>query len=203
MPDANLQFDGATYELGWDGRRTTSDYGQAALPTADFALFLINAVKFHCSQLFHLFDESVFMHHFAKFHENPNGRNHCPDLWYIHYLFVLAIGKSLVGTRLKGRRPSGADLFVHGMKLLPDTTFLWTDPLQSTEVLCCAALYLQCLDMRIAAYNVVRFKCALTTVKPLLMRPVDRSGDAYSHCIRFPYGHAELPSFRAGTRKMP
>jgi len=71
-------------------------------------------------------------------------------------VFVLAIGKSLVGRMYNGNKPSGADLFVHGMQLLPDNLFVWNDPMQSTEVWCCAALYLQCLDMRIIAYNIVR-----------------------------------------------
>jgi proline utilization trans-activator len=155
LPNANLRFDGVAYDLGWDGRRTAVNFEQTALPTADFALFLINAVKFHCGQLYHVFDEQLFMHYFGKFHEGANGRNECPDLWHVHYLLVLALGKALMGRTGTEGRPPGADLFVQGMKLLPDSTFLWTDPLQSTEVLCCAALYLQCLDMRIAAYNIV------------------------------------------------
>lgn len=155
LPDANLHFDGSNYELGWDGRRATSSFQHPALPTVDHALFLINSVKFHCGQLFHIFDNETFMHQFGLFHEGPNGQNRCPEMWYIHYLIVLAIGKSLVGRARRVRKPSGADLFVHAMQLLPDQTFLWTDPLQSTEVLCSAALYLQCLDMRIVAYNIV------------------------------------------------
>lgn len=155
LPDADLHFDGATYDLGWDGRRTTSTPKQPALPTVDHALFLINTVKFHCGQLFHIFDNDIFMHHFGTYHDSSRGKDHCPELWYIHYLIVLAIGKSLVGRLPRTRKPSGADLFVHAMQLLPDQTFLWTDALQSTEVLCCAALYLQCLDHRIVAYNIV------------------------------------------------
>lgn len=156
----NLHFDGSAYELGWDGRRKTAGIEKPPLPTADFALFLINAVKFHCGQLFHVFDENVFMHYFGIFHQGLDGQSRCPDLWYIHYLLILAIGKSLVGRVCKGKKPSGADLFTYGMQLLPDTTFFWTDPLQSTEILCCIALYLQCLDMRIVAYNFVSTECS-------------------------------------------
>lgn len=162
-PDANLHFDGLTYELGWDGRRSTVDIRQPALPTSDFALFLINVVKFHFGQLFHVFDEDVFMHYFGIFHQDPEGRDRCSDLWFIHYLIILAIGKSLVGRMCKGKKPSGADLFVYGMQLLPDTVYLWKEPLESTEVLCCAALYLQCLDMRMAAYNMVTQTATLKT----------------------------------------
>ena len=56
LPEADLHYDGSTYELGWDGRRTATSAVHPALPTADHALFLINTVKFHCGQLFHIFD---------------------------------------------------------------------------------------------------------------------------------------------------
>lgn len=128
---------------------------QPALPTADHALFLINTVKFHCGQLFHVFDNDVFMHHFNVYHEAGQEQSQSSELWYIHYLIVLAIGKSLVGRLRRARKPSGSDLFVQAMQMLPDQIFLWTDPVQSTEILCCAALYLQCLDMRIVAYTTV------------------------------------------------
>lgn len=129
---------------------------QPASPTIDHALFLINTVKFHCGQLFHVFDNDVFMHHFNEFHAKGRETSSCPELWYIHYLIVLAIGKSLIGRIRQSMKPSGGELFVRAMQMLPDQIFLWTDPVQSTEILCCAALYLQCLDMRIVAYTMVR-----------------------------------------------
>jgi proline utilization trans-activator len=51
LPAAGLLFEGSTYDLGWDGQRTTVALESTVLPTADFALFLINAVKFHCGRL--------------------------------------------------------------------------------------------------------------------------------------------------------
>jgi proline utilization trans-activator len=161
LPGDNLLFEGSTYELGWNGSRTSVGFDDIALPTADYALFLINAVKFHCGQLFHLFDEQLFMHHFSKFHENARAEDGSDELWYVHYLMILALGKAFVVRTGKGKRPRGADLFVHGMKLLPDITFLCTKPFQAMEILCCAALYLQCVDMRVAAYTLVRSKLFL------------------------------------------
>ena len=155
LPISSLLYQGSTYDLGWDGRRDGS-MDSCALPTADFAMFLINAVKFQCGQLYHLFDEKVFMDQFNKFYETGSDTNQCSVLWYIHYLLILAFGKAFLVRAEKGRRPPGAELFVQAMKILPDITFLFTDPLQSIEILCCAALYLQCLDSRSAAYNLVR-----------------------------------------------
>ena len=156
LPATTLLFEGSTYDIGWDGRRSTVDPEACALPTADFALFLINAVKFHCGQLFHMFDERTFMQQFGSFHESGGDTTKVPILWYVHYLLILAFGKAFIVRLEKSRRPPGVEFFVQAMKLLPDITFLYSDPTPSIEVLCCAALYLQCLDSRSAAYNTVR-----------------------------------------------
>ena len=155
LPAPSLHPPYSTYDLGWDGRRTTVSLDDTALPTADFAMFLINAVKFHCGQLYHLFDEEHFMQHFRAHHAGTKIDSADAELWYVHYLLILAFGKAFIIRSSKGRRPPGADLFVHAMKLLPDMTCLCTDPIQSIEVLCCAALYLQCVDLRNPAYNLV------------------------------------------------
>ncbi|KAL9584292.1 MAG: hypothetical protein Q9203_004724 [Teloschistes exilis] len=155
LPPASLIFEGQTYDLGWDGRRSCAEFDEAALPTSDFALFLINAVKFHCGQLFHLFDEQDFMRNFSNFH-SPTQRAECPELWHIHYLLILALGKALiVRVGQEPRRPPGADLYVQAMKLLPENMYLCRDLIPSIEILCCASLYLQCLDIRSTAYSVV------------------------------------------------
>lgn len=156
LPHNVLHYDSSTYDLGWDGRRMpNSQVLKPALPTKDFAGFLINAVKFHCGQLFHLYDEAEFMLQFDQFHAcNPSPADD-QDLWHVHYLIVLAIGKALLG-QPEGKRPSGADLFTYALRTLPDMMFLMTRPVESVEVLCCAALYLQCIDMRMVAFNLVR-----------------------------------------------
>ena len=154
LPAASLLFEGQTYELGWDGRRASVVFDESILPTSDFALFLINAVKFHCGQLFHLFDEQDFMRNFENYHD-PNRRGGPSDLWHIHYLLVLALGKALIVRVGQDRRPPGAELYVQAIKLLPDFSYLSSDPILSIEILCCAALYLQCLDMRINALILV------------------------------------------------
>ncbi|KAI7089639.1 hypothetical protein KC356_g2215 [Hortaea werneckii] len=155
LPAPSLHPPYSTYDLGWDGRRTSVSHDDTALPTADFAMFLINAVKFHCGQLYHLFDEEHFMANFRAYHAGTKIVSGDAELWYVHYLLVLAFGKAFIIRTSKGKRPPGADLFVHAMKLLPDMTCLCTDPIQSIEVLCCAALYLQCVDLRNPAYNLI------------------------------------------------
>lgn len=164
LPAASLLFEGSTYDLGWDGRRVSAQFDTSALPTADFATYLINAVKFHASRLFHLFDEATFMSHFDAFYRRPADDHDRPVLWYVHFLLILALGKAFVVRSGKGKRPPGAELYVQAMQLLPDITLMCVQPLEAAEVLCCASLYLHCIDSRSAAYNLVREKSVMGAV---------------------------------------
>lgn len=147
LSSENLLFDGTCYDLGWDENAES-----VALPSADYARYLINAVQFHCGQLFHLLEEDQFMRCFHLYHEDGSNRQ---GLWYIHYLLILAFGKTFVVQTSKDRRPPGADLFVLAMGLLPPAHFFVADQIYLIQILCCAALYLQCLDFRGPAYRIV------------------------------------------------
>jgi proline utilization trans-activator len=152
-PTDNLSFDGTLYELGWNGERETAG-SQHLVPSADYAMFLINAVKFHCGQMFHLFDETTFMQGFKNFYDSPADAD-THSFWYIHFLLILAFGKAFVARKKMPRKAPGSELFVQAVKLMPDIVFLIEQPVQAIEILCCKALYLQCLDFRCAAYNVI------------------------------------------------
>jgi proline utilization trans-activator len=159
-PPGRLLFEGQAYEIDWQGACTTNigvRDKSVVLPTSDFALFLLNTVKFRCGQLFHLFDEETFMQSFARFHSSEHPKEPVGALWYAHYLLILALGKALVVIFTSGTKPAGSDLFVEAMRMLPDVGLTRVEPIQSMEILCCAALYLQCLDKRKAAYNQVSF----------------------------------------------
>lgn len=142
-------------ELGWDGQREPPSSENLQLPSADFAIYLINAVKFHIGQLFHLFDETTFMPHFSHFYESPANQRAPQPLWYVHFLTLLAFGKIFVARTADGRRPPGAEFFERARILMPDILYLNNQPVEAVEVLCCQALYLQSLDFRVVAHNVV------------------------------------------------
>jgi hypothetical protein len=134
------------------------------------------------------------MRHFANFHGEYGGQANVPVLWYVHYLVLLAFGKSFVVRKCYGRRPAGADFFIQAMKLLPDVTYLYTDPLHSIEILCCVALYLQCLDYRSSAYVRV---CYVSYRSPTILTTVaDLQIDWTSNAD----GHGARPSFRSGKQ---
>ncbi|ETS84810.1 hypothetical protein PFICI_02835 [Pestalotiopsis fici W106-1] len=158
LSNEGLLFDSAVYDLKWDGNRfRSSDYAFeiSDLPTRDHAIYLINSVKFHCGRLFYLFDEDIFMERFASFHEDPHGFAQRSPLWYVHYLLILAFGKVFLAQTRKSQQPVGTELFVQAMKLMPDFTYYNADPVEETQVLCCVALWLQCLNHRPAAHRVI------------------------------------------------
>ncbi|KAI6756278.1 hypothetical protein HG530_012014 [Fusarium avenaceum] len=167
LPTHNLHFaglEGKVFDLRWDGTRrsTTQDIpDMSTLPTKDFALYLINSVKFHCSWLYNLFDEGVFMKRFHRFHKNRAEHMREEPLWFVHYLLVLALGKAFVVQSTKSRRPPGSDFFVQAMKLMPDFNFFECDIIDEMQVLCCAALYLQCVDRIQEAYRLGQVCSAL------------------------------------------
>ncbi|KAJ5595536.1 uncharacterized protein N7459_001744 [Penicillium hispanicum] len=154
LPTGALLFDGATYDLGWDGLRTPNTSDSPAVPTFDHAMYLINAVKFRCGQLYHLFEENEFMSNFHEFYSHPRP-NATTSLWYIHFLLILAFGKGFVQHKVQGNKPPGADFFVNALQQLPDISVLHQEPIESTEILCCIALYLQALDCRSSAHNYI------------------------------------------------
>lgn len=155
LPTENLHFEGSVYNLDWQMLRQTPEPSRHSLPAPDYAVYLINATKFHCGQIFHIFDEEDFMHQFAIFHEDKAGIERVTQRWYIHYLLIMAFGKAFVARNSHDGRPPGANLFLEAMRHLPEITFFSTDSIESIEILICAALYLQCLDFRNAAYNLV------------------------------------------------
>lgn len=156
LPPDSLLFEGSTYDLGWDGSRFSVDQIPLIVPTLDHSIFLINAVKFHAGQLFHLFDESTFTDGLYAFYENPQQETSAPSLWYIHYLVIIAFGKALSVNWNRGGRPPGCEFFTRALQLLPDSTLLSRNAVNATEILCCIALYLQSLDFRNSAHNFVR-----------------------------------------------
>lgn len=162
LPDMgrNVEGLGNAYDLQWDGAPAFPDPLAATVPTIDHAIYLINAVKFHCAQLFHVFDEDTFMPALYAFYENPSDRNATDKVWLVHFMVILAFGKGFTVNK-NGKDPPGVEYFIQALQLLPNMIMLWRYPVHSVEVLTCIALYLCCLDYRIVAHNFVRRICRL------------------------------------------
>ncbi|EFY89467.1 hypothetical protein MAC_04486 [Metarhizium acridum CQMa 102] len=151
LPSTALMFDSKVYILDW-----SSASAQPVLPNLDYAIHLINNVKFHCSPMYHLFDEEVFLN---ALHAHYSGEQTQGDLvqqlWFIQFMLILAFGKALTTKPNKNNQPPGAIFFTHAIHLLPNMTVLWDEPVQAAEILCCIALYLHCIEHRGSAYNYI------------------------------------------------
>ncbi|KAL4911718.1 fungal-specific transcription factor domain-containing protein [Aspergillus aurantiobrunneus] len=155
FPSAAHHVDTMTYSLRWNGLRSPVIPDIRRLPSLDHALFLTNATKFHTGQIFHLFDEEKFMANLHHFYGNPGGYIHAQDLWITHFLVIMALGKAFIGAENNGTTPPGAEYFTTAFMMLPDYSFLWKDPCTSAEVLSSMALYLQSIDWRTSAHNLI------------------------------------------------
>lgn len=144
-----------TYDFGWNGLRHEVIPDIRGLPSLDHALFLIKATEFHTGQMFHLFDAKTFMPQLYWFYEDPANRIGDSGLWFIHFMVLVALGKALSGSKNIGNVPPGADLFAKAFMMLPDYCFLWKEPYTASEILCSIALYLQSIDWRTSAHNMV------------------------------------------------
>ncbi|CAG8298967.1 unnamed protein product [Penicillium salamii] len=155
FPSTAHHGDSIIYDLEWNGLRSQAISDIRGLPEIDHALFLINAAKFHTGKIFHLFDEERFMKQFHFFYENPTENIGVVGLWLPHFLVIIALGKAVVGAQTQGKLPPGSEFFRAAFMMLPDYSFLWKDPCTSAEILCAFALYLQSIDWRTSAHNMV------------------------------------------------
>ncbi|KAK9802135.1 putative Fungal-specific transcription factor domain-containing protein [Seiridium cardinale] len=124
LPSNSLLFDGMAYDVGWRGPFEPIDTDPLAIPSPDYAIYLINAVKFHCGQMFHLFDDDEFHHRLQQFYSEPDQGVRKADLWYIHFLLILAFGKIFIMQKSIGKRPSGIEFFLKAMEILPPAYIL-------------------------------------------------------------------------------
>ena len=153
----SLLFDCETYDLDLAVNQIPGPAVTPPLPTVDYAVHLVNSVKFHCAQLFHLYDEEDFMKELYAFYSQSEPRSPRSDLWYVHFLLIIAFGKafSARATGSGNRSPPGAVFFTKAVSLLSTLGIISREPVEATEVLCSISLYLHCIDHRHSAYNYV------------------------------------------------
>ncbi|WYZ33991.1 hypothetical protein EsH8_I_000267 [Colletotrichum jinshuiense] len=123
------------------------------LPPLDYALFLFNTAKFYLGAVFYLIDEPSFLKNLHELYENPAAKASSSRLWYAQYLLILAFGKAFVVNSSSHAAPPGVQYATRAMSLLPDLSGLNPDSILSIQALALAAVYFQCLDMRLAAYQ--------------------------------------------------
>lgn len=149
--------DGDAYQLHWSHASSEEPPDISGLPPIDYAIYMLNTVKFHLGQLYRLFDEEEFLRNLYEFYDDAAGKVQEARLWYIQYLLILAFGEAfLTPVRTTGNEHVWSRYFTRAMSMLPDITGLWQDPVLAIEVLSLIALYFHSVDMRDSAYCYVR-----------------------------------------------
>ncbi|KAK1635885.1 fungal-specific transcription factor domain-containing protein [Colletotrichum phormii] len=148
----HLPHEGA-FRMQWTPLGATETPDVSNLPPLDYALFLFNTVKFYLGAVFYLIDEPSFLKNLHELYEDPAGKASSTRLWYAQYLLVLAFGKAFVVNSSSHAAPPGVQYAARAMSLLPDLSGLNPDTIPAIQALALAALYFQCLDMRLAAYQ--------------------------------------------------
>ncbi|KAH6980711.1 fungal-specific transcription factor domain-containing protein [Ilyonectria sp. MPI-CAGE-AT-0026] len=153
-PEVPLNTDGAAFTLEFPSRTHPGmTITMQDLPSRDYAIYLLNTVKFHVCQTYHLFDEPSFMQAFSNLYsEGPQPLNPKNRLWYVQYFIIMAFGKALLMRGSSRANPYGSEYLSRAMELLPDVNGLYEDPIISVEICCGLSLYLQSVDHRNSAY---------------------------------------------------
>ncbi|KAM6534346.1 hypothetical protein FALCPG4_007273 [Fusarium falciforme] len=155
-PSASTQMhvDGQIYDVIPERQIELSPADIAHLPSLELAMYYLQSTKFRTYPLFYLFEEAEFVQNIQSFYQNPSEFARMNSLWYVHFLVIMAFGKSFVGQQAT-IGPAGSNLFSRALSLLPDVTYLSRDPVKATEIFCSIALYLHCVDHRVAAHSYI------------------------------------------------
>ncbi|KAK1846417.1 C6 transcription factor [Colletotrichum chrysophilum] len=149
----HLPHEGA-FRMQWKPLGINEEPDVSNLPPFDYAMFLFNTAKFYLGAVFYLIDEKLFMKNLHEFYDDPAAKASSSRLWYAQYLLILAFGKAFVVSQSSSHTgPAGVQYATRAMSLLPDLSGLEPDTISSIQALALAAVYFQCLDMRLAAFQ--------------------------------------------------
>lgn len=154
-PEIPLNPDGQAFPFEWTSNPHAGSLTANELPSLDYAIYLINTVKFHVCQLYHLFDEDDFMGGVSHFYDSMLTEPTTPRdrIRFAHLLLILAFGKALLVQDVRDGTIPGLTYFKCAINTMPIVRDLYEDTLTSMELLCTVALYLQALDHRNSAYT--------------------------------------------------
>lgn len=124
------------------------------LPSRDYAMFLAYTVKYHLGSLYEIIDHEVFHQHLNDFYDNPPEVAQEHRYWFAQFLFVLAFGEAFSKTESNEAVP-GLSYASRALSLIPSLVPIDKSSLPAVEALCLAALYLQAVDLRLMAFQLV------------------------------------------------
>ncbi|KAH6643502.1 fungal-specific transcription factor domain-containing protein [Boeremia exigua] len=179
--ELRFPLDGDAYPLRWDHIQESN--WLRSIPPRDYAIYLLNSVKFHLSHRLQFFDHEAFATKTAEFYNSPLETARSSRLWCVQFLVIMAFGKALLERPRNHIVPSGFEFFARGMSLLTCVPELQrTEPILTIEVLALIALYMYCIDYKASAYAYIGQAARLAMHSGLHTRlPVERFGVEIAH----------------------
>lgn len=155
-PPDPWNLDGAAFDMHWASIPRDECPDVTNLPPLDYAIFLYNTAKFYLgSHLMCLADEGSYLQNLHELYAEPALKASNDRYWYAQYLLILAFGKAFASTSRWHHGPCGYQYALRAMKLLPSMSVLPSDTMLGVQLLVLAAVYLQSLDMRVGAFQIV------------------------------------------------
>ena len=178
-------LDGDAYNISLKRANPDTQLDLSCLPSLDYAIYLINTVKFHLGGILRLFHEEEFLQNLHEFYSDGPEKASAHRLWYTQCLLLIALGKGFLNVRNAPNNSSSADFFIRAMSILPDMSDLLEEPVLAIEVLATVALYFYCMDMRQSAYTYVGQALRIALVEGLHADlPVSQLGEKFSERCR-------------------
>ncbi|ETS76562.1 hypothetical protein PFICI_11949 [Pestalotiopsis fici W106-1] len=141
-----------SYGVPWE--RLPVDLNNLDVPSPEYAEYLLSTISYSLGSMYYLFDKAEFLKKFQNFSKNKDPEaSALTDPWLIQMLIILGLGKSIAHREPGPSGPSGHVYFARAVQAFPSMYFLYEEPILSIEILCASALFLQMMDMRLAAYG--------------------------------------------------
>ncbi|KAM0424174.1 hypothetical protein ACHAPT_010543 [Fusarium lateritium] len=149
-------WDLETINLTWSPVGLYDQPDVSGLPSCEYALYLLSTVQYHLGSLYEIIDHESFREQVERFYKDPAGEAYRKRFWYAQFLLVLAFGEAFINTGSSKGVP-GIKYASRGLSLIPSVIPLDKDKesLAVVQAHCLAALYLQAVDLRLMAYQII------------------------------------------------
>lgn len=178
-------WDLETINLTWSPVGLYDQPDVSGLPSCEYALYLLSTVQYHLGSLYEIIDHESFREQVERFYQDPAAEAYRSRFWYSQFLLVLAFGEAFLNTGSNKGVP-GIKYASRGLSLIPSLIPMdkGKESLAVVQAHCLAAIYLQAVDLRLMAYQIVS-----VAVRPHLVKSDDlilnRLGkDCVSHSLK-------------------
>lgn len=158
-PEAPVHpWDLENIDFSWTPIGLTEQPDVTGLPSYDHALYMLASVEYNLATLDCIIDYVSFRENLEIFYEDLAATAMQNRLWYSQFLLVLAFGESFTSTGPATGKVPGIDYASRALSLIPNLVPMngKKDSLAVVQAHCLAALYLQAIDLRLMAFQMVR-----------------------------------------------